>query len=181
MSLFRDLFALIVASAFRQPSLTLVTYLSTFSRASSDLTWSRRRCERNGRIFGSDLTPYSAMALNHRFPRTPGTFSAADLMKFGMWIYGSNERRRQLWSPPSVVGHRLRNFEPQQEKPPLQYYCRFKVSFFSFFASFFSLGVLVATFFCAFLASWVLLMMSSYVESRSVRRDVLSLDQHTRF
>ncbi len=66
-------------------------------------------------------------------------------------------------------------------RSPAHCHCRFSVSFFSFFASFFSLGVLVATFFCAFLASWVLLMVSSYVESRRVRRDAPSSDQHARF
>ena len=39
---------------------------------------------------------------------------------------------------------------------------RFEASFFSFFTSFFSFGVLVATFFSVFLASWALLMIDSF-------------------
>jgi hypothetical protein len=43
-------------------------------------------------------------------------------------------------------------------------YCRLLASFFIFFASFFSLGLLAGSFFTAFLLSWLLLMMVAPME-----------------
>jgi hypothetical protein len=45
-------------------------------------------------------------------------------------------------------------------------YCRLLASFFTFFASFFSLGLFAGSFFTAFLLSCALLMMFAPVEER---------------
>jgi hypothetical protein len=47
-------------------------------------------------------------------------------------------------------------------------YCRLLASFFIFFASFFSLGLLAGSFFTAFLLSWLLLMMVAPMKKSGV-------------